>query len=118
MVMFGLTDLNDEIAVCWKLVWNVEPAALMVPLAVLAEELLDDELLPELLEEAADDELDEEQAASPMAAATATTPTVAACLLRPCCIFGYSLWVSICPGRRLHGRPLAVRSRPDRRSAC
>ena len=42
---FGLTDLNAEIADCWKLVWNVEPAALMVPLAELDETPPDDALL-------------------------------------------------------------------------
>jgi hypothetical protein len=33
------TDLNCEIADCWKVFWNVDPAPLMVP---LSEELLVD----------------------------------------------------------------------------
>jgi hypothetical protein len=86
-VTFGSTDLNAEIAVCWKLVWNVEPAALMVPLAVLVldEALLDAELLVPV---AAVEELDEEHAARPRAAATAATPTVATRCLRPTGISG------------------------------
>jgi hypothetical protein len=85
--MFGSTDLNAEIAVCWKLVWNVEPAALMVPLTVLVldEALLDAELLVPV---AAVEELDEEHAARPRAVATAATPTVATRCLRPTGISG------------------------------
>jgi hypothetical protein len=85
--MFGSTDLNEEIAVCWKLVWNVEPAALMVPLTVLVldEALLDAEVLVPV---AADEELDEEHAARPRAVATAATPTVATRCLRPSGISG------------------------------
>jgi hypothetical protein len=100
-VMFGETDLNSEIADCWKLVWNVEPAALMVPLALLAEELLEDEPPDELLlPEEADDEPDEEQAARAIVVAMAATPKVATCLLRPCCISGYSLGFQSVPGAR------------------
>src|ERR1700722_996661 len=82
MVTFGSTDLNAEMAVCWKLVWNVEPAALMVPLAVLVL-ALDEELLVEPPLAAVDDEPDEEHAARPRAVATAATPTVATRCLRP-----------------------------------
>jgi len=83
--MFGSTDLNAEIAVCWKLVWKVEPAALMVPLAVL---VLDEALLVAELPLDADEELDEEQAARPRAVATAATPTVVTRCLRPIGISG------------------------------
>jgi hypothetical protein len=69
------------------LVWNVEPAALMVPLAVLVEALLDAELLPVAeLPLDAEDELDEEHAARDRVAATTTAPTAEACCLRPTCI--------------------------------
>jgi hypothetical protein len=71
------------------LVWNVEPAALMVPLAVLVldEALLVAELLPvAVLPPAAEDEPDEEHAARDRVAATTTAPTAAACCLRPTCI--------------------------------
>jgi hypothetical protein len=92
--MFGSTDLNAEIAVCWKLVWNVEPAALIVPLTVLvlAEALLD----VVLLLDAADVELDEEHAARPRAVATAATPTVVTRCLRPNGISGtpFRFWIS------------------------
>ena len=75
-------------APCWKLVWNVEPLALIVPCsaAELEEEVAaadaagedagDDEL---------DDELDEEHAARASAATTAP-PATAACLLPRSCI--------------------------------
>jgi hypothetical protein len=92
--MLGSTDLNAEIADCWKLVWNVEPAALMVPLTELA--LAVDEA-PELgvvvVPLAVVEELEEEHAARDRAAATATTPAVASCRLRRRCISGYSLQV-------------------------
>jgi hypothetical protein len=75
-------------AACWKLVWNVEPLALSVPLTAAAlEEVLaagvdapDDAAAAEL-----DDELDEEQAAMASAATTAP-PATAACLLPRSCI--------------------------------
>src|SRR5579863_9976845 len=86
--MFGLVDLNAEIADCWKLVWNVEPAALMVPLTLLAlDEAAAVEELP-LDAEDEPDELDEEHAARANAVATAATPTVAMCCLRPSGISG------------------------------
>src|ERR1017187_263827 len=83
MVALGSTDLNAEIADCWKFVWKVEPAALMVPLAVL---VLDEALLDAELPLAAEDELDEEQAARDSAVATTTAPIVVTCCLRPSCI--------------------------------
>ena len=70
------------------MVWNVEPAALIVPLAAAA---LDEELAAGLdaPEDAGvdelDDELDEEQAARASAAMTAP-PATAACLLPRSCI--------------------------------
>jgi hypothetical protein len=87
-VMPELTDLNPLMAACWKLVWNVEPLALMVPLAAAALEVApaaevdapDAAGVDEL-----DDELDEEQAARASAAMTAP-PATAACLLPRSCI--------------------------------
>src|ERR1700728_2057630 len=86
--MPGWTDLKAEMAASWKLVWNVEPAALIVPLtaAELAVELaagdddVDDAGMDEL-----DDELDDEHAATAIAAITAP-PATAACLLPRSCI--------------------------------
>jgi hypothetical protein len=88
--MFGLTALNAEMADCWKLVWNVEPAALMVPLAVLVLALDEVPVAAEapLDVEDEEDELDEEHAARTRAAATADTPTVATRCLRPSGISG------------------------------
>jgi hypothetical protein len=97
--MFGDTDLNAEIAPCWRLVWNVEPAALMVPLAedalalVLAGALAAELPLLAGVLAAADDELedeDDEHAARARAAATAQ-PAVATCFLPRNCISGLSL---------------------------
>src|SRR5580698_9674564 len=95
MVTFGSTDLNAEIAVCWKLVWNVEPAALMVPLTVLVLALDEALLVAELPPLAADDEPDEEHAARPRAVATAATPTVVTRCLRPNGISGtpFRFWI-------------------------
>jgi hypothetical protein len=81
-----LTDLYAAMAACWKVFWNDEPAALIVPLAAAALELAagddapDDAGVDEL-----DDELDEEQAARASAAMTAP-PATAACLLPRSCI--------------------------------
>jgi hypothetical protein len=90
-VMLGSTDLNAEIAPCWKLVWNVEPAALMVPLTELALGLVE---APEagvvVVPLAVVEELEEEHAAR--ARAAATTPAVASCRLRGRCISGYSFY--------------------------
>jgi hypothetical protein len=99
--MLGSTDLNAEIADCWKLVWKVEPAARILPLAVealalvlgaaAAEELA---LLAEVLGAAADelddDDEDDEHAARASAATTALL-TVATCFLPRNCISGLSL---------------------------
>jgi hypothetical protein len=92
--MPGWTDLNAEMAACWKVVWNVEPLALSVPLsaALLLDE--DDELVVgDELPVEEDEELDEEQAARVSAVATTATPAVAARCLRRRCISGFSLWV-------------------------
>src|SRR5215472_13123445 len=92
--MPGSTDLNCEIAPCWKFVWNVDPAALIVPLT----ELVDDEL-PELLPEPVEgvdeelDELDEEHAATDRAIATTAPPIAVTCFLPRGCI-----WTSLLVG--------------------
>lgn len=91
------TDLNPEIAACWKFVWNVEPAALMVPLTAAAL----DEVLAAGADAAADvvdaagadeldDELDDEHAAMASAAMTAP-PAATACLLPRSCMWCFSL---------------------------
>src|ERR1700728_3127114 len=74
--MLGSTDLKAEIAPCWKLVWKVEPAPLMVPVA--EEAALADVLEPAAGELAAaeagaelEDDDEDEHAARAMAAATA-----------------------------------------------
>jgi|SRR5580692_226448 hypothetical protein len=88
--MFGSTDLKAEIAVCWKLVWNVEPAALIVPLAVLVEALLDEDA-PLLVVAPVDAPLvdeDEEHAARATDVATTATPAITACFLPRLCISG------------------------------
>src|SRR5580704_16200380 len=87
--MLGSTALNAEMADCWKLVWNVEPAALMVPLAELLDE--DPAAGVVLVPLEPDEELDEEHAAR--ASATTAKPAVVSCLLRRRCISGYSLQV-------------------------
>src|ERR1700722_2251092 len=81
------TDLKAEIALCWKLVWKVEPAPLIVPLAV--------EALADVLAAAAgglapaeagaelDDDDEDEHAARAMAAATAPLAATT-CLPRNC----------------------------------
>jgi len=85
------TVLKPEIAACWKLVWNVEPLALIVPLtgAELAVELAagDDDVEPAGVDEVDDvvDELEDEHAARAIAATTAP-PATAACLLPRSCI--------------------------------
>src|ERR1700727_2047927 len=95
--MFGSTDLNAEIASCWKLVWNVEPAALMVPLTVL---VLAEALLDAVLPDEVDEELEEEHAARPRAVATAATPTVVTRCLRPNGISGTPYWFCFFPRPR------------------
>ena len=88
------TDLKPEMACCWKLVWNVDPAPEMVPLAeeVLAGELAAGELAAaDELVAGADvlDDEDDEHAARAMAAATA--PLAAATCLPRNCIREFSL---------------------------
>jgi hypothetical protein len=84
--MPGCTDLKPEMAACWKLVWNVEPLALIVPLpdAAALDAAGDDDPVDAGVDEL-DDELDEEQAARARAAMTAP-PATAACLLPRSCI--------------------------------
>ena len=82
-------------AACWKFVWNVEPLALIVP---LAEEAPDVEPPPEVAvdvpvapgaDELDEEELDEEHAARASAASTAP-PATTACLLPRSCIREFS----------------------------
>jgi hypothetical protein len=96
-VMLGLVDLKAEMAPCWKFVWNVEPAPLIVPLAdealagVLAgalEEALE-ELAGALAGAELDDDDEDEHAARAMAAATA--PLAATTCLPRNCIREFSL---------------------------
>src|SRR6202451_2165699 len=86
--MFGSTDLKAEIAPCWKLVWKVEPAPLIVP---LAEEAALADVLAEAAGELAaadagaelEDDDEDEHAARAMAAATAPLAATP-CLPRNC----------------------------------
>src|ERR1700728_4532226 len=83
------TDLKAEIAPCWKLVWNVDPAPEIVPLTdevlAVADEL--ELAAADVGDVAAADELDDEDedehAARAMAAATAPL-AAATCLPRNC----------------------------------
>jgi hypothetical protein len=84
-VTFESTALNAWIPACWKLVWNVDPAALMVPLAVE----VDGELEPELLDDGVDEDEPEEHAAS-SATATTAPPAVMARFLPRSCISNFS----------------------------
>lgn len=75
-------------AACWKVFWNDEPLALIVP---LAEEAPDAELAgdPEVplatgADELEEEELDEEQAARASTAMTAPPATTACVLPRSC----------------------------------
>jgi hypothetical protein len=72
-------------AACWKFSWNVDPAALIVPVTAAAldedEPLAGAELLPDDVPAAAV-ELDEEQAARDSAMATTAPPAVMTCCLR------------------------------------
>jgi hypothetical protein len=74
--MLGWIDLKLEIASCWKVSWNVDPAALSVPPNAADDEPLFDEEPPnkELL-------LDEEHAPRVSASATTATPAIMACCL-------------------------------------
>ena len=88
------TDLKVEIAPCWKLVWNVEPAPLIVPVAdevlvlVLADELA---VADELDVAAGVVELDDEDEHAARAMAAATAPDAAATCLPRNCIREFSL---------------------------
>ena len=86
------TDLNPEIAACWKFVWNVEPAALMVPLTAAeldaAEDAAEDAPVAAGVD-VLDDELDEHAAMA--STAMAAPPAAMACLLPRSCMWGFSL---------------------------
>src|ERR1700722_5091751 len=81
------TDLKAEIAPCWKLVWNVEPAPLIVPLAgeALADGLAAGAgvLAPAEAGAELEDDDEDEHAARAMAAATAPLAATT-CLPRNC----------------------------------
>src|SRR5216683_3093375 len=75
------TVLKLEMAVCWKVSWNVDPLPLSVPVRLAA--LLDDELL------LPDDGLllpEDPQAATKETIAAVASPTVIARWMRRCCI--------------------------------
>ena len=86
--------MNAAIAPCWKLVWNVDPAPLILPLAdealvlVLADELAEGD---ELVVAADDDELEDEDEHAARAMAAATAPDAAATCLPRNCIREFSL---------------------------
>jgi hypothetical protein len=84
--MLGSTDLKAEMAPCWKLVWNVDPAPAIVP---LTEEVL--AVAVELAVAAADDELDDEDEHAARAMTAATAPDAAATCLPRNCIREFSL---------------------------
>ena len=92
-VMPESTDLKLEIACCWKLVWNVDPAPEIVPLAV--EVLVDvlAEAAGELAEVEVDgvDVVDEEDEHAARAMAAATAPLAATTCLPRNCIREFSL---------------------------
>ena len=94
-VMPESTFLKAAMAPCWKLVWNVDPAPLIVPLAVealvlvLADELAAGDELDVAAGVVVLDEEDDEHAARAMAAATA--PDAAATCLPRNCIREFSL---------------------------
>ena len=90
------TDLNPEIAACWKFVWNVEPAALMVPLTAAeldaAEDAAPDAAADDPVAagvDVLDDEFDEHAAMA--STAMAAPPAARACLLPRSCMWGFSL---------------------------
>src|SRR5258708_1885390 len=87
--MPGLDCLNVAMAACWKFVWNVDPLALIVPLAAAADD--EDEAPPVVgLVPVVDElELDEEHAASRAIAMTAP-PAVTACFLPRSCMTNLS----------------------------
>ena len=84
--------MKAEIAPCWKLVWKVEPAPEIVPLADEALVLvLGDELAADVGDVAAGDELDDEDEHAARAMAAATAPLAAATCLPRNCIREFSL---------------------------
>jgi len=94
-VTFGWLALNARMAACWKFVWNVEPLALIVPLAEEAPEVeplavAEEVLLATGADELDEEELDEEQAARVSTAMTAP-PATTACVLPRSCIREFSL---------------------------
>jgi hypothetical protein len=84
--------LNPEIAACWKFVWNVEPAALMVPLTAAeldaAEDAAEDAPVAAGVD-VLDDEFDEHAAMA--STAMAAPPAAMACLLPRSCMWWFSL---------------------------
>src|SRR5271170_54182 len=94
--MPGWTDLKAEMAASWKVVWNVDPLPLSVPLRAALLLLVPDEgLVVDVL--LLDDELDEEHAAR--ATAQTASPAVVTCRLRRRCISGtpyrvYRVWAA------------------------
>ena len=85
----GCTDLNPEIAACWKFVWNVEPAALMVPVTAAELDAAEDAAEDAAGADVLDDELDEHAAIA--STAMAAPPAATACLLPRSCMWGFSL---------------------------
>ena len=86
--------MKAEIAPCWKLVWNVDPAPEIVPLAdeVLVLVLGDELAAADVGDVAADDdELDDEDEHAARAMAAATAPDAAATCLPRNCIREFSL---------------------------
>jgi hypothetical protein len=83
--MFELTDLNAEMAACWKVSWNVEPLPLRVPLAELVPPV---PVVPAAVVPlaAGAEVVDEEQAARASAAMTAP-PAITAVLLPLSCMW-------------------------------
>src|SRR5579859_3479807 len=77
------TDLKAWMPACWKVFWNEDPAALIVP---LPEDAADGELDPEVDVLVVLDELDDEHAARPIA--MTASPAVVTCCLRRFCISG------------------------------
>jgi hypothetical protein len=90
--MFGSTDLNVAIAAVWKFDWNVEPLALIVPLALpLAPPLAVGELLPPPAVAGVEDVVDEfEEHAASSAIATIAPPAVMTGFLPRSCITNIS----------------------------
>jgi hypothetical protein len=110
----GLVDLKAEMAPCWKFVWNVEPAPLIVPLAeeALADVLEAGVLAPAEAGAELEDDDEDEHAARAMAAATAPLAATT-CLPRncirnsPCSVSFIALHCRLARGmcRANHGNP-------------